>query len=91
MKTVNTYRGIRKIDLENKLIEINGGEMVSYSSIEMKNIEGANYFIHMIGENAGVAVTQESYKELTAISEEQKQENLREQAIANLNSEGYGE
>jgi len=90
MKTVNTYRGARKIDVAAKLVENNSGEMVAYIDVRPTPINGVTHFayVHADGVNA-TALTAQGHKDAHEISAEQKAINLRNQAIAHLNSEGY--
>ena len=83
MKTVNTYRGARKIDVAAKMVENNNGEMVSYKEVRPQPINGVMHFayIHADGVNA-TALTAQGHKDANEISNEQKAINLRSQAAA---------
>ena len=89
-----TLKGDRNVDVENKLVELADGTMTSYTHITPKFDTSEVTYAYMVTANAGVRLTQAGHKKANNIkemTEEQKQTNLREQAIANVMSEGTGE
>lgn len=90
MKSVATYRGTRKIDVVAKMVENNNGQMVAYIEVRPTPINGVMHFayVHDDGKNA-TALTAQGHKDANEISDEQKAINIRNQAVARLNSEGY--
>jgi hypothetical protein len=90
MKTVNTYRGDRKIDVAAKTVENNNGEMVSYIEVKPYPISGVMHFAYIYADGKGATMlTAQGHKDAHEISVEQKAINVRNQNIARLNSEGY--
>ena len=92
LKSVNTYRGMKKIDTELKLVENNNGEMVSYIEVKPYPVDGVPHFayIHSGGKSATVLTT-DGHRKANEISDEQKAINLKEQRVASVMSEGYGD
>jgi len=88
---VDTYRGLKKIDVELGVIENNDGEMVKFSKVERQDIGGQMYFLYVTGEGTAVALTQAGHRKAHEISEEQKQENLNQLLVDNIMSEGFGD
>ena len=93
MIKLDGINGKRIVDFENKMVELKDGSMASYVSIEMKHIDGDQYFALMINKNSGVPIDANSYREHFAslISDEQKEYARKERIKANIMSEGYGD
>lgn len=89
IKIIETYTGPRKIDTENKNIEMANGKMVKYLRTEIKLIDGETYIAYMINEKQGVPVSVESHRKINEISQEQKVANLRSQRADHVMNEGY--
>ena len=89
MNTVATAAGNRKVDIENKMVELANGAMVPYISIDPKSIDGIPHFFYMINANSGVALTSEAHRSTYKISEKSKRENILEENLRLLNNEGY--
>ena len=90
MKTVSTYRGPRKIDVAAKTVENNDGQMVAYVEVKPYPIAGVMHFAYVYTDGKGATMlTAQGHKDAHEISDEQKTINMRNQAIARLNSEGY--
>lgn len=90
VKTVDTYRGLRKIDIANKLVENNSGEMVAFVRVEMRAVDGEQYamYIHSNGKSA-TALTLSAHKEANSLSSAQKAKNLVKQRVEMLNNEQF--
>ena len=91
MKTVNTLRGLKNIDVSAKKVENNEGDMVGYTDIVMRQIEGEQYFLYVTSSNTATALTLDGHRKANEISEEQKGKNLKQQAVAYVMSEGRGD
>ena len=92
LKSVSTYRGIKKIDTELKVVENNDGEMVGYIEVKPYPINGVPHFAYVhVGGKSATALTAEGHRKANEISEDQKAINLKEQRVASLMSEGYGD
>ncbi|HIF9321683.1 TPA: hypothetical protein ACX6QP_002180 [Photobacterium damselae] len=90
VKTVETYRGMRKIDIKNKQVENNDGEMVTFTKVVMRAVDGKQYamYIHEDGKSA-TALTLSAHKYANELSDAQKSNNLIKQRVDSLNHEQY--
>ena len=91
IKLVETLRGQKKIDIENKLVENAEGEMVSYTEVVMRTINNKPHFLYVTSKTHATALTLAGHRKAKEISEEQKQANLKSQAVKRVMSEGYGD
>ena len=91
MTTVETQNGTRKIDIKNKTIAMADGSMVPYIKVGIMPIDGVTYMAYYVNAKAGVPVCLDSHRKLHEISDAQKESNLRDQAVANVMSEGHGD
>ena len=90
VKIVETYRGLRKVDVTNKLVENNEGEMVTFTNVIMRAIDGVQHamYVHANGGTA-TALTLSGHKKANELSSEQKAKNSTRQRVQQLNNEQY--